>query len=205
MNNFPTATDADWNAERARLERFARRHGLTDDQAEELAQAALVALLTAEWRQQCPASLTVAVGWRINTAKRFSVWALSPSDRRQARPSVPAPVREIAAAWTDPARMAEAGEELAARHPRLAARLRQEGTTPAAAALRAAGWLQIDQDDAARVSPSVPTSGPGYTPPLQGCPGLATATDPNPASRERARLRCVNDWRRVAGLPPLAE
>jgi hypothetical protein len=83
---------------------------------------------------------------------------------------------------------------------RLAERL---NITPAALALQACGFGPLDEEDAAKAS-AVTTSGPGYTPPAKGCPGLATATDPNPASREATRLRCLNDWRRVAGLAPVS-
>jgi hypothetical protein len=61
----------------------------------------------------------------------------------------------------------------------------------------------MDEDDTTKTT-STTSSGPGYTPPARGCPGLATATDPNPASREATRLRCLNDWRRVAGLAPIS-
>lgn len=194
--NFPAATPADWEHARRRFERFARAHDVDHHQAEELAQSALVDLLTRTYRDRCPASLAVAVGWRLHTARKYGVWTLAPgnTNRRRRQGMEPAPVRDVAPAWTDPARMAEAGESLAARMPRLAARARKHGTTPAGLALQATGWGQEQEPGTV---PSVTDCGPGYTPPQQGCPGLHTDTDPNPASRERAWLECVAAAERV--------
>lgn len=172
--NFPNATADDWTNARRRLERFARRHDLTADQAEEIAQAALCDLLTCNYRGRCPATLAVAVGWRIRTARRYGVWTLAPgnSTRRDRSGMEPSPVRDVAPSSTNPATMAEAGEALAERMPRYAARARAEGLTPAGLALIAAGWGPLDDDDAARTTPAVPQCGPGYTPPARGCRGL---------------------------------
>lgn len=179
--NFPNATADDWTNARRRLERFARRHDLTAEQAEEIAQAALCDLLTCNYRSRCPATLAVAVGWRIHAARRYGVWTLAPGNtsRRRRTGLEPAPVRDVAPSSTNPATMAEAGEALAERMPRYAARARAEGLTPAALALIVAGWGPMDDDDAAKSSPSVPQCGPGYTPPAKGCPGLHGRRSPS--------------------------
>jgi hypothetical protein len=49
-------------------------------------------------------------------------------------------------------------------------------------------------------TPSVTEAGPPEWMPDRIPVGLG---DPNPASREASRLEAINDWRRVAGLPPL--
>lgn len=222
MPAFPNATDSDWTAARARLARFARHHGLDPDAADELAQAASVGLLGRVYEDRTPydpaqpgaVSLRVAVGWLINQGKRYGVHRMAPGGstrRRRKRIGLEQPQPEAdpvavvarAPASANPATMAEAGEALAERMPRFAQRARAEGKTPATLALIAAGFGPLDDEDAAKASPSVPQCGPGYTPPHQGCPGLHTDTDPNPASREAATLAAANEWRRVAGLPPI--
>lgn len=177
--NFPAATAADWTAARRSLERFARAHDLDHHQAEELAQAALTDMLTRTYSERCPATLAVAVGWRLHTARKHGVWTLAPGNtsRRRRAGMEPAPVRDVAPSWTDPARMAEAGESLAERMPRLAMHARRIGTTPAGLALRATGWGEEQEPGTV---PSVTDVGPGFTPPPRGCPGLHTDTDPRP-------------------------
>lgn len=188
--NFPAATAADWTAARRRLVGWLRTRDVDPDRAEEIAQDVLTEMLTAKYNgDQCPRTPRVAVGWRIATARRYGLSALTREGHRHARrrrrngleEAQPIHVFEGAVdrapAWTDPARMAEAGESLAARMPRLAARARKHGTTPAALALQATGWGQEQEPGTV---PSVTDCGPGYTPPQRGCPGLHTDTDPRP-------------------------
>ena len=186
--NFQHSTPAEWRKARRRLEAFGRSHDLTADQAEEMAQAVLVRMLTADYSKRTPydpqhpggASIVVAAGWMIHHGKRYGVWALYHGNARRhgiRSATEPAPVRDLAPGWTDPARMAAEGEALAARMPRLAARARQDGTTPAGLALRACGWGWPDETGTV---PSITDIGPGYTPP-RGCPGLHS-TDPRPAA-----------------------
>lgn len=204
--NFPAATAADWTAARRRLIGWLRTRDVDADRAEEIAQAVLAELLTAKYNgDQCPRTPRVAVGWRIATAKRYGIAALTKGGARsryrrrvgleEVQPAAdPVSVRDVAPSWTDPARMAEAGESLAERMPRLAMHARRIGTTPAGLALRATGWGEEQEPGTV---PSVTDVGPGFTPPPRGCPGLRTDTDPNPASRERAWLECVAAAERV--------
>lgn len=197
--NFPTATDADWTQGRNRLISFLRSHGLDAERAEEVAQAHLVELLDRDYRQRCPATVAAAVGWSIRRARQYGIGTLTREGnrhgrrRRRAGLEQPQPSHVFdalppkAPGWTDPAAMAEAGESLAARMPRYAQRARAQGMTPAALALTAAGWGPLDEDEAARTVPAIESHGAGYVPPSRGIPGMATATDPNPASREKAR------------------
>ncbi len=192
--NFTNATASDWNTARCRLERFCRAHDLDDNQAEEVAQACLTELLTHKWRDRCPASLAVAIRWRLHTARRYGVWTLAPGNtsRRRHAAAEAAPVRDTSPGWTDPARMAEAGESLAARMPRLAARARQEGTTPAGLALRACGWGWPADEQEPGTVPHVADIGPGYTVPrpIPAQPGDGSAirtaprTEPRPLEGE---------------------
>lgn len=202
--NFQHSTPAEWRTARRRLEAFGRSHDLTAEQAEEMAQAVLVRMLTADYSKRTPydprhpggASIVVAAGWMIRHGKKYGVWSLVPgnSTRRHRAGMAPAPVRETAPGWTDPARMAEEGEGLAARMPRLAAKARKEGTTPAGLALRACGWgWPADAEDEWKTVPSVTDVGPGYTPPAKGCRGLHTDTDPRPT------------WKRIQPQPLTGE
>lgn len=187
--NFPNATAADWQRARRTLIAFLVRRDVDPERAEEIAQETLADLLTRTWKDRSPVNPRVAVSWRIATAKRYGVGAITKEGHRHARrrrrngleeaqPAAdPMTVRDAAPGWTDPARMAEEGEALAARMPRLAARARQDGTTPAGLALRACGWGWPAEEGTV---PSVTDIGPGYTPP-RGCPGLHS-TDPRPAA-----------------------
>lgn len=188
--NFPAATPADWTAARRRLTGWLRTRDVDADRAEEIAQAVLAELLTAKYHgDQCPRTPRVAAGWRIATAKRYGIKALTREGKRHSerrrrtgldepQPAAdPVSVRDVAPSWTDPARMAEAGEALSERMPRLAMHARRIGTTPAGLALMATGWGQEQEPG---TTPSITDCGPGYTPPQRGCPGLHTETDPRP-------------------------
>jgi len=202
--NFPAATAADWRRARRTLIAFLVRRDVAPDRAEEITQETLADLLTRTWSDRSPVNPRVAVSWRIATAKRYGISAITKDGHRHARrrrrngleeaqPAAdPMTIRDTAPGWTDPALMAAEGEALAARMPRLAARARQDGTTPAGLALRACGWGWPDEEGTV---PSVTDCGPGYTPP-QGCPGLHD-TDPNPATREAAYDEAAADAARV--------
>lgn len=206
--NFPHATDADWTRARSRLMAFLIRHDLDPNTAEEVAQQYLTETLIRKYRDRCPASPAVAVGWSIARAKRYGIGTLTKGGERtryrrrvgieQPQPAAdPVTVRDVSASCTNPATMAEAGESLAERMPRYAQRARARGMTPAALALVAAGWGPLDDDDAAKATPSVPQCGPGYTPPAEGVRGLWTDTDPNPSSRAAARAAVAAAAERV--------
>jgi hypothetical protein len=193
--NFPNATATDWQIARARLIRFLVAHDLDRDRAEEVAQQHLTELLTKEYAKACPASLPRAISWSIARARRYGIGVLTKAGERtryrrragleEAQPLAVMPgALDRAPGWTDPAAMAEAGEGLAARMPRLVAHARREGTTPATLALRAAGWGWPQE---AATVPSVTDLGPGYTPPAQGCRGLHRDTDPRPAAAVQAQ------------------
>jgi hypothetical protein len=202
--NFPAATAAEWQQARRRLIGFLLRHDLDRERAEEIAQGHTVELLTKEYPRACPASPWVAVGWSIRAAKLYGIQTLTRQGRKAAqrrRIGLDEPqaghvfegAQDRAPGWTDPARMAEEGEALAARMPRMTARARQEGTTPAGLALRACGWGWPDESGNV---PTVADCGPGYAPPSRGCPGLH-ATDPNPATRAAGYDEAAADAARV--------
>jgi hypothetical protein len=203
--NFPAATAADWQRARRTLIAFLVRRDVDPGRAEEITQETLTDLLTRTWSDRSPVNPQVAVSWRIATAKRYGVKALTREGKRHSerrrRTGVeePQPVhvfegtQDRAPGWTDPARMAAEGEALADRMPRLAARARKDGTTPAGLALRACGWGWPDEGGNV---PSVTDCGPGYTPPDRGCRGLHD-TDPNPATRAAAYDAAAADAARV--------
>lgn len=203
--NFPAATAADWQRARRTLIAFLVRRDVDPDRAEEITQETIADLLTRTWTDRSPVNPRVAVSWRIATAKRYGVGAITKEGHRHARrrrrngleeaqPAAdPATIRDTTPGWTDPARMAEEGESLAARMPRLAARARKDGTTPAGLALRACGWGWPDEDGTV---PSVTDCGPGYTPP-RGCPGLHDTDPATWAQREKGYREAAADAARV--------
>jgi hypothetical protein len=209
--NYPAATAEEWNTAGRIVRSHLVRSGYDLERAEEIAQAWQVEELTRNRRTVCPINPRVAAVWAVKMARRRGPGALTRAGKTafqrthrtglaDPQPMGDAiPVVDARRASLDPATLAEAGEALAARCPAFARRAREEGTTPAALALRAAGWQLDDEDEARRGL--IAAEGAGYAPPEQGCPGLH-GTDPNPASREAARLAAVNDARRVAGLPP---
>lgn len=203
--NFPNATAEDWQAARRHLIAFLVRRDVDADRAEEITQETLADLLTRTWTNRSPVNPRVAVAWRIATAKRYGVGAITREGHRHARrrrrngleeaqPAAdPLTIRDTAPGWTDPAVMAAEGEALAARMPRMVARARKDGTTPAGLALRACGWGWPAEGGNV---PSITDCGPGYTPPDRGCRGLHD-TDPNPATRAAAYDAAAADAARV--------
>ena len=177
----------EWSHARGRLVAFGRRCGLQMADAQDMAQYQCHQLLTRRRWSLCPLTLATAIGWTIRRGRRYSVHVLRPGDsasRRRAAMADKLPPRPTRSSVPSGATMAEAAERLGV----------PLATVQEAFGLPSGGPVAVALTDR-----------PAAQPPLRGCPGLATATDPNPASRERARLRCANDWRRVAGLPPLAE
>lgn len=199
-----TPTAADCESATRRLYWFARRHGVQDADARDMAQDTLLRILTKDWKTD-PEDLHHAVSIQILVAKRCGVAALT------ARPAVtarraemdrqqrgePAPYRQVAPPPADPARVAEQVEQVSFRRRRLADRL---GIAPQELARLACGVAPVDPEEVS-ASPVV-THGPGYTPPAEGCPGLVGSTDPND-TREASRWEVRNEWRRVAGMPPV--
>lgn len=203
--NFPNATAEEYATARRGIVGFCLRQGWQIADAEDAAQDVLIQCMTRQYRRVCPATLPMAVRWRLSHARRYGVHTLRTGDSTaRARHAAavkrggPMPPRDIAPAYANPATVAEQAEGMSFARRRLAERL---GITPASLARQACGFGPLDDDDAAKVSP-VTDSGPGYTPPAAGCRGLHD-TDPNPASRRQAALAAANDARRVAGLPPV--
>lgn len=203
--NFPDTTDAEIVSARRRFYWYAIRAGLPEDRAEDIAQDGLILALTRDWKRS-PESLHHAASILLKRAKRYGIGALSnretTSQRRaekdRERNGEAPPHRETAPAYADPARVAEQAETVSYRRRLLAERL---GVSPGELARMACGVAPPDEDE---VSPTAVIShGPGYTPPTTGDRGACGCGDPNPASREASRMEAVNDWRRVAGLPPL--
>jgi hypothetical protein len=206
--NFPHATRDQIETARRMLVGFCLRDGMQLADAEDAAQDVIENAYRRKYQKRCPATITVAAAWRIRHARKHggarALLASDSSARRRHAAAVkrgdPLPVQDVAPAYADPAAVAAQAEVMSMARRRLAKRL---GITPALLALQACGFGPLDEDDAAKASPSVPQCGPGYTPPGRGDRGSVGSTDPNPASRAAARLRCLNDWRRVAGLPPV--
>jgi hypothetical protein len=186
---------------RTKVFRFCLAHGMTHADADDAAQATVLKAMLRDWKV-VPENLTHGVARILWQARRYGVWTLLPgnSTRRDREKLEAPPVRDTAPPYADPATVAEMADRYAGPDRRRAAD--RAGVSPATYTLHALGWGPMDEDDTTKTT-STTSSGPGYTPPAKGCPGMATATDPNPASREATRLRCLNDWRRVAGLPPV--
>ena len=194
--NYPRAPAEEWQTAGRIIRSHLIRSGYDLERAEEVAQAWQVEELTRNRRNACPINPRVAAVWAVKQARKYGPGRLTRAGESIARrtrrtgldepqPMADAlPVVDARRASLDPATIAETGEALAARCPAFARRAREEGTTPAALALAAAGWLRDDEDEARRGL--VTAEGAGYTPPERGCPGLHTATDPNPASRAAA-------------------
>jgi len=182
--------------------RFCVSRGMPHHDADDAAQATVLKVLTRDWKNT-PNDVLHGVARILHQARRYGVWTLLPGNttRRDRAAAEPAPVRDTAPPYADPAVVAAMADRPAGSDRKRAAA--RAGLTPAAYTLHAMGWGPMDEDDAARTVPSVPQCGPGYTPPTVGDHGSVGSTDPNPASRDAARLRCLNDWRRVAGLPPI--
>jgi len=200
--NFPNATADQWTAAQRMIRGLCRRHGVYGPDADDAVQAWTADTLTTDYRQTCPVSPTAAAAGARYRVARYGIGALTRSLRAgryrpQARQRVgleqpqpdrdPLPVVTTAPAAVDPATAVEIAEGYSPARVKAA---RRAGMTPARFALAALGWGPLDDEEAAKSSPSVPQCGPGYTPPATGCPGMATATDPNPATRVAADRRC---------------
>lgn len=202
--NFPAATAEDWQAARRHLITFLVRRDVDADRAEEITQETLADLLTRTWSDRSPANPRVAVAWRIATAKRYGVGAITKEGHRHARrrrrngleeaqPAAdPLTVRDVSSR-PGPAAIAAAIESAAGpvipspvatrRRARIEAWVRDSIT----------GWGEGDEPGNV---PSITDVGPGYTPPNRGCRGLH-ATDPNPATRAAAYDAAAADAARV--------
>jgi hypothetical protein len=213
--NFPHATADQWTAAQRMIRGVLARHGIYGAAADDEVQTWTLNALTRKYRTACPVSPTAAAAGLRRLVARYGITALLRSSRSSRyRPQAtqrigleqpqpdrdPLPVVNTAPISVDPATAVEIAEGYSHARAMAARRL---GMTPSGYALAALGWGGLDEEDAAKASPSVPQCGPGYTPPTVGDHGSVGSTDPNPASRDAARLRCLNDWRRVAGLPPL--
>jgi hypothetical protein len=213
--NFPHATADQWNVAQRMIRGILSRHGITGASADDEVQEWTVRAMTAQHRNACPTTPMAAASGVRRLVARHGIGALTRASRSSRyRPQAtqrigleqpqpdrdPVPVVNTAASSVDPATAAEIAEGYSPARAKAARRL---GMTPSGYALAALGWGGLDDEDAAKASPSVPQCGPGYTPPGRGDNGSVGSTDPNPASRAASRLRCLNDWRRVAGLPPV--
>lgn len=187
--NFPTATAADWQKARRHLIAFLVRRDVDPDRAEEITQETLADLLTRTWTDRSPVNPRVAVSWRIATAKRYGVGAITREGHRHARRrrrngleeaqpvADPLTVRDVSSR-PGPAAIAAAIESAAGpvipspvatrRRARIEAWVRDSIT----------GWGEGDEPGNV---PSVTDVGPGYTPPDRGCRGLH-ATNPRPTA-----------------------
>jgi hypothetical protein len=194
--NFPTATPADWGKARRRLLGFLRRYDIDRERAEEITQAATVEMLTREYAGQCPATPAVAVGWAIARAKRYGIGTLTREGKRHSerrrrtgleepQPAAdPANVRDTSSR-PGPASIAAAIESAAGPETWSPVATRRRARIEAWVREACTGWGEADG------SIEATTYGAGYTPPLRGCPGASTATDPRPEARDRAWAEVV--------------
>jgi DNA-directed RNA polymerase specialized sigma24 family protein len=191
--NFPHATDEQISTARRMLVGFCLRDGMQLADAEDAAQDVIENALRRKYRNRCPATITVAAAWRIRHARKYggarALLASDSSERRRHAAAVkrgdPMPTRDTAPAYANPATVAEQAEGMSYARRRLAERL---DMTPATLALLACGFGPMDDEDTTKVT-STSGIGPGHTPPAKGCPGLSTASDPNP--QRTATLRTV--------------
>ena len=182
--NFPHATADQWTAAQRMIRGLCSRHGIRGADADDAVQAWSTDILTTDYRTACPVSPTAAAAGARYRVARHGIGALTRSLRAgryrpQARQRIgleqpqpdrdPVPVVNTAPAAVDPATAAEIAEGYSPARVKAA---RRAGMTPAAFALAALGWGPLDDEDAAKASPSVPQCGPGYTPPARGCRGL---------------------------------
>lgn len=198
-----TPTEDEIAAGRRRFVWYALQHGFQLADAEDLAQDAILkALRPSKVRAN---DLHHRISIMLKGCARYGISRLSNrhsvtarrAQRERDREGLPAPHRQTAPPPADPARVAEQVEQVSFRRRRLADRL---GITPQELARLACGVAPVDPDEVS-ASPVV-THGPGYTPPTEGCHGLVGSTDPND-TRQASREEVANEWRRVAGLPPL--
>lgn len=184
MPTMSPAPDFQWLQAQRTIRNVLARHGITGPDADDAVQAWTLEAITRDFDPP-PYDPPAAAYMTAALVSRYGIGVILRDRVKQGRRSArrigleqpqpdgePVGVRDAAPASTNPATMAEAGEELAERMPRYAARARAEGLTPAGLALIAAGWGPLDDDDAARTTPAVPQCGPGYTPPSRGCRGL---------------------------------
>jgi hypothetical protein len=181
----PTESQADES--RTRVFRFCLAHGMTHADADDAAQATVLKALTREWKT-LPNDLSHGVNRILRQARMYGAWSLLPGNtsRRRREGLETPPVRDTAPPYADPAVAAEMADRYAGPDRKKAAA--RAGVSPAVFTLHAMGWGPLDDEDAAKAT-STNGSGPGYTPPARGCPGMATASDPNP--QRTATLRTV--------------
>jgi len=186
MNNYPNATDAEWNEAYRIIRGSALANGIGNADAEDMAQEATRTIMTRRFRI-APENPVHAARVLVRGAKRFGFWSIMPNPSKPQRQRELDSLRPVREAGYDPspAQIAETAE----RHG-----------IPLEVAMARAGY---GPQELAEPTSAVSGSGIGYTPPQEGCPGLHLATDPNPSSRTAAALAAANDARRVAGLPPL--
>lgn len=190
MPTMTPAPDFQWLQAQRTIRNVLARHGITGPDADDAVQDWTLATMAADFTSP-PYDPPAAAYMTAALVRRYGVGVILRDRVKQGRRAArrlgleqpqpdgePVGVRDVAPASSNPATMASAGEALAARMPRYAAAARAEGLTPAALALVAAGWGPLDDDDAAKSSPSVPQCGPGYTPPSKGCPGLHNRRSP---------------------------
>jgi hypothetical protein len=184
MPTMTPAPDFQWMQAQRTVRGVLARHGITGSNADDAVQEWTVSTMTADFTNP-PYDPPAAAYMTAALVRRYGIGVILRDRVNQGRRAArrlgleqpqpegePIGYRDTAAASANPATMAEAGEALAERCPRYAQQARARGMTPAALALVAAGWGPLDDEDAAKASPSVPQCGPGYTPPARGCRGL---------------------------------
>ena len=187
-------TSEQWQTFTAKITRAAERSGMTRADAEDIAQDIAARYLAGRFAKGA-ADLDAVVRIARSIARRAGTWAALGDQthrdytrylREKRKPAFALPVRDASTAYPSPVAMAEAADRQGFPVERIHA---VYGIGPTA--LHEAG-----------TTPDVIGSGPGWTMP-EPIPADRYPTDPNPVGRIMARIRCANDWRRVAGLPPI--
>lgn len=184
-------TAEQWQAFTAKITRAAERSGMTRADAEDIAQDIAAKHLAGRFAKDA-ADLDGVVRMARAVARRAGTWAALGAqtgrdfDRSRRAERYTVPVRDASTAYPSPVAMAEAAE-------------RQGFPVERIHEVYGIGPTALHEP---RTTPDVIGSGPGWTMP-DPIPADRYPTDPNPVGRIMAKIRCANDWRRVAGLPPI--
>ena len=213
---FPNATAADWTHAQRIIRKILGGHGIYGPDQDDAVQNWTLGVLRRTTANP-PDSPQGAAYQTCSLVRKYGIGPLIGDRRKTARrtrrrigqsesqpEAQPLGHRDTSPGSVNPATIAELADGGAYTRGGLAAASKASGLSPAEWTRQALGYCPLDDDDATRATPSIPAVGPGYTPPTQGIRGLHTDTDPNPASAAAAALAAVNDWRRVAGMDPIA-
>jgi hypothetical protein len=214
---FPNATAADWTHALSIVKKLLGMYGIFGPDQDDAAQHWALKVLERKSRSENPPDSPQGAAYQACAqVRKYGIASLLPhrsqptatrrrNGQSESQPEAqPLGHRDTSPGSLNPATIAELADGGAYTRGGLAAAAKASGLSPAEWTRQALGYCLLDADDATRATPSVQAVGPGYTPPTKGIRGLHTDTDPNRASAAAAVLAAVNDWRRVAGLDPIA-